>query len=524
MIQLPSRDHLAADLLASVVVFLVALPLCMGVAIASGLPPAVGIITGVVGGVIVGAIQGAPLQVSGPAAGLSVLVLQLVQTYGFGRAALALIFAGALQAVAALAGGGRWFRAVPPSVIHGMLAGIGVLIFAGQFHVMVDDKPKGSGLANLISLPGAVWKGVVPLEATPHEEAALIGLLTIVVLVLWNRFAVGRLRMVPGALVAVIVAATVAGLLKLPIAFVPAPGNLLGLLQLPTAESVRAVDLSLVGAAVALAVIASAETLLCAGAVDRMHNGPRTNYDRELLAQGVGNLLCGLVGAAPMTGVIVRSSANLQAGAKTRFSAIFHGLWLLLFVLLLPGVLRLIPVSSLAAILVFTGAKLVNPSMIKALRRYGRSEVAIYLATIAAIVATDLLKGILVGLALAVIKLLYTLSQLTLTLEDDPVAKRAVLHLRGSATFLRLPDLAETLESVPADRELHVRFDELDYLDHAVLELLMTWEQQHLQRGGTVVIEWDELDRRYHARRRRGAAATGRTADGGVDLATTSER
>lgn len=150
------------DLLASVVVFLVALPLCMGVAIASGAPPAAGLITGIIGGIVVGVLQGAPLQVSGPAAGLAVIVWELIQRHGFPTLGVIVLAAGVIQAVAAVLGGGRWFRAVPPSVIYGMLAGIGVLIFASQFHVMVDDRPKGSGLMNLISVPLAVWKGVMP--------------------------------------------------------------------------------------------------------------------------------------------------------------------------------------------------------------------------------------------------------------------------------------------------------------------------------------------------------------------------
>lgn len=500
-----SRAHLVDDLLASIVVFLVALPLCMGIAIASGLPPATGLITGMIGGLVVGFLQGAPLQVSGPAAGLSVIVFELVQTHGIAALGATIMLAGLIQLGAGLLRGGRWFRAVPPSVIHGMLAGIGVLIFASQFHVMVDDKPKGSGLENLLTLPQAVWKGVVPLDGSPHEEAAAIGLCTIVVLVLWQKFAPKRLRAVPGALVAVAVATAAAAVLKLPIAYVSVPESLASVATLPTLDGLKqALSFSTLGVALALAVIASAETLLCAAAVDKMHSGPRTHYDREMCAQGVGNFLCGLLGAPPMTGVIVRSSANVLAGGKTRRSAILHGVWLLLFVAVLPFVLRKIPVSSLAAILVYTGYKLVNPAVIRQLRRYGRSEVAIYFATIVGIVATDLLKGVLIGLALATAKLLLAFSRLDIRVEDDPNSKRSVLHLRGAATFLRLPDLADALEAVPADRELHVRFDKLDYLDHASLELLMSWEAQHKARGGTVVIEWDELDQRYHRRHASG--------------------
>ncbi len=496
-------DHLMSkivpDALASVVVFLVALPLCMGIAIASGVPPALGLITGIVGGLVVGCIQGSPLQVSGPAAGLAVIVLELVQKHGLQMLGIIVLVAGILQLIAGLLKGGRWFRAVPPSVIHGMLAGIGVLIFTSQFHVMVDDKPKGSAIKNLLSIPEALWNGIVPNSDLPHEEAALIGIITIISLLLWTKLAPKKLKMIPGALVGVVVATVVANVFQFPIAHVSVPDSLAAEAILPTVESLWQLGSPTIWlAALALAIVASAETLLCATAVDRMHHGPRTNYNRELAAQGIGNALCGLLGSLPMTGVIVRSSANVQAGARTRLSAIFHGAWILLLVVTFPQLLRLIPVSSLAAILVYTGYKLVNPAVVTQLRRYGRSEVAIYLITIGAIVTTDLLTGVLVGFGIAVGKLLYRLSRLEVIMEDDPESPHTVMRLRGSASFLALPDIAEALDRVSPSRELRVQFDELDHLDHATIELLMSWEAQHRNNGGKVIINWDELNRRYH--------------------------
>ena len=190
------------DALASVVVFLVALPLCMGIAIASGVPPAAGLVTGIVGGLIVGFFSGAPLQVSGPAAGLSVIVWQLVQTHGVGALGWIVLVAGAVQLVAGLARLGQWFRAVSPAVIHAMLAGIGVLIFASQFHVMVDDAPRGSGLENLLAIPEAVYKGFVPADGSLHFQAAMIGLLTLAVMIGWRPLVPRALRVVPAPLVA----------------------------------------------------------------------------------------------------------------------------------------------------------------------------------------------------------------------------------------------------------------------------------------------------------------------------------
>jgi MFS superfamily sulfate permease-like transporter len=266
--------------------------------------------------------------------------------------------------------------------------------------------------------------------------------------------------------------------------------------------------IALFQSALVIAVVASAETLLCATAVDQMHQGSRTRYDKELSAQGVGNMICGLLGALPMTGVIVRSTANVQAGGKTRISAILHGVWLLAFVAFLAFVLRLIPTSALAAILVYTGYKLLNPKSIKELKTYGWGEVAIYLATVVTIVVADLLTGVIVGIALAGAKLLYTLSHLTTELKVNPDNGWAMLDLHGAATFVRLPRLASELEKVPAQAELHVDFEHLDYIGHACLDLMMTWARQHESTGGKLVIDWESL----HARFSRETSPPGRNA------------
>lgn len=486
------------DLLASVVVFLVALPLCMGIAIASGAPPETGIITGIVGGLVVGLLAGCPLQVSGPAAGLTVVVYQLIQEHGLEMLGIIVLGAGLIQIVAGLLRLGQWFRAVSPAVIQGMLAGIGVLIFASQFHVMVDDSPRGNGIENLLSIPEAVWKGLVPLDGSSHHLAAQIGVLTIGVLALWKMLMPKKLKVIPAPLAAVVLATAVVVAFGLPIKLVDMPGNLLAGLRMPRLEDLALLtNGALVGAAFSVAFIASAETLLCATAVDQMQTGPRTRYDKELWAQGVGNTVCGLLGALPMTGVIVRSAANIEAGARTRLSTVLHGAWLLALVALFPQVLRLIPTASLAAILVFTGYKLMNVKALRELGKYGWSEVVIYAATVVMIVATDLLTGVLVGVGLSLLKLLYLFSHLGIRLEADPVRGRTVLYLEGTATFIRLPKLAAVLENVPGNTELHVHIEGLSYIDHACLDLLMNWEKQHEATGGSLVIDWDSLTARF---------------------------
>lgn len=505
----PARE----DLVASLVVFLVALPLCMGIAIASGVPPALGLITGIVGGLVVGTIQGAPLQVSGPAAGLVVIIVGLVEQHGIENLGVVVLMAGALQLAAGLARGGRWFRAVPPSVVYGMLAGIGVLIFAGQFHVMIDDDPRSGGWANLIAIPEALYKAVAPNATTSHQEAAGLGLLTITTILLWMRFGPARIRtFVPPPLVGVLLASAIANIFAFPVAYVKVPTDLAASLNIPPVPDLELIRVLLVPA-IGLAVVASAETLLSVSAVDKMHSGPRANYNRELSAQGLGNLICGCVGALPMTGVIVRSSANVGAGAQTRWSAILHGVWLLLLVGAFSQMLTLIPVSSLAAMLVYIGAKLASPAVIARLRPYGKGEVTIFLVTTGAVVVTDLLTGVLCGLALAVGKLMLKLSELDITVEDHPETNRTIVHLSGSATFLRLADIAETLEAVKGERELHLHFDRLDHVDHAILELFRSWTDQHKDRGGHVVFDWDLFERKYHFGREQTATESASRMD-----------
>ncbi len=501
-------SDLKHDLFSSVVVFLVAMPLCMGIAVASGAPPATGIITGIVGGLVAGALAGCPLQVSGPAAGLSVIVWQYIQTYGMEKLGVIILLAGVHQMIAAWLQLGQWFRAVSPAVVHGMLSGLGLLIFASQFHIMIDDAPRANGLENILSIPAGIWKAASPTEGGPaHQEAASIGLLTIVTIFLWNKLIPKKLQMVPGVLVGVGLATAATVFYELPIAHVKVRDNLLTVIDLPDFSILaHLLDTSIISASLALAFIASVETLLSATAVDQLHSGPRTRYNKELFSQGVGNAICGLLGALPMTGVIVRSSANVQAGARTRASAIMHGAWLLILVAFLPFVLRQIPTSCLGAILVFTGYKLMNPAVINELKAYGRSEVVIYLGTIGAIVTTNLLTGVLVGVGLAIWKLLYTTQNLETHLEQLTSASTVTyrFHLMGIATFVSLPKLATALEDVPPGVAVEIHFESLRHIDHACLSLLESWAKLHEQKGGRVVIDWEKLQAKtYHVRHRK---------------------
>ncbi len=497
------KATLPRDLMASVVVFLVALPLCMGIAIASGLPPAKGVITGIVGGLVVGWLAGAPLQVSGPAAGLTVLVFELVQQYGAAMLGPILLLAGALQLLAGRLKLGCWFRVTAPAVVYGMLAGIGIVIVLSQLHVMMDAQPEASGLDNLGAFPAALW-AALPFSGGNGMAAASLGLLTIACMWTWDRLRPQRLRLLPGALLGV-AAATLVGLwLGLDVRRVEVPDNLADAISwLHPADLLAFADPGLLVAALAVAFIASAETLLSAAAVDRMHQGPRADFDRELTAQGVGNMLCGVLGALPMTGVIVRSSANVQAGARTRLSAMLHALWLLAAVVLLAALLEQIPVASLAGVLVYTGLKLIDLDALRQLGRYGRMAMLIHVATALTIVATDLLTGVLLGFALTLAQLAWQASRLKIGVVRD--GRRVELRMQGAATFLRVPQLARALQGVPQDAWLHVPMAHLRYIDHACMELLEEWQRANQASGARLIIEARALTRRVEGRRRQAA-------------------
>lgn len=494
-----NRETFTKDLLASLVVFLMAVPLCMGIALASGVPVEKGLITGIIGGIVVGSISGSPLQIAGPAAGLTVLVYEIVNNHGLEALAVILVTAGILQLMMGFARIAQIFRAVSPAVINGMMSGIGITLVLSQIYVIGGMHPKAEGLENIKHLPSLLNHIMDPTSTA--LESINLGVITIAVLMLWKKFAKGKLGAIPAPLMAVVSATVVCTIFNMPVKHVPLPDNIFAGIQLPNFASISHMDpWEIARFAVALAIVASAETLLSAAAVDKLHRGPRTKYDKELIAQGIGNTLCGLVGSLPMTGVIARSSVNVMAGAKTNKSAVMHGFWLLTAVVAIPGLLKLVPIATLAALLLFTGCKLIDTKAIKKLWNFGPRLVGIYAITAIAIVTTDLLVGVLLGVVLSIAKLVYTMTRLDVSVET--IDEKSFLHLHGAATFLSLPALADALDSVPANTELHVCMDELDYVDHACLELIMDWEKQHESTGGTLVMDWGELRAMFKSKRR----------------------
>ncbi|MEU5621407.1 SulP family inorganic anion transporter [[Kitasatospora] papulosa] len=470
--------YLRQDFAASLVVFLVALPLCVGVAVASGVPAELGLVTGIVGGIVTGLMRGSSLQVSGPAAGLTVLVFEAVQSFGLPALGVIVLTTGLLQVGMGALRLGRWFRAISISVVEGMLAGIGLVLIAGQLYAAAGVDAPVSGTGKVTGIPGLLVDAV----SSPAALTSLaLGACTIALVVGWSRMP-KRVRAVPGALAAVVLATLATLAFDLPVETVRVQG-LLDAVQVPAlSEFGGLATLSLLGTIAAFTLIASAESLFSAAAVDRLHDGPRTQYDKELMAQGTGNTVCGILGALPMTAVIVRSSANVQAGARTRASRVLHGVWLLLFAALLPSALALIPLPALAGILIHAGWKLIPLRSLVPLWREHRGEALILVVTAVAIVTINMFEGVLIGLALSVAKAAWDASHIKLEVVDSsPDGVRA--RLSGNATFLRLPKILDSLEALPDDRPVSLDLSGLHHLDHACRTALENWAERHSSSG-----------------------------------------
>lgn len=471
---LGNRDSLRADFTASLVVFLVALPLCVGVAVASGVPAELGLITGVVGGLVTGCMRGSSLQVSGPAAGLTVLVYEAVHSYGLGGLGVLVLMAGLLQLTMGVLKLGRWFRAISVAVVQGMLAGIGLVLIAGQIYSLADATAPAGGLDKLAGLPGLV----TGLASGKGLTAAAVGVATVVVLMVWPKWRRGA-KVLPAPLAAVALATAATALLDLPIARVEVKG-LLESVQPPGMDDFgQLASLGMLGTVLAFTLIASAESLFSAAAVDRLHDGPRTEYDKELIAQGAGNTVCGALGALPMTAVIVRSSANVSAGAKTKLSRVLHGVWLLLFAAALPAALGVIPVAALAGVLVHAGWKLIPLKEIGPLWREHRAEAVVLAVTALSIVLINMFEGVLLGLLMAVVKTAWETSHAHVDVEDPGEGRALYVRVTGNATFLRLPKLLDQLEAAPSDRRVELNLSGLRHVDHACGMALASWEERH---------------------------------------------
>jgi carbonic anhydrase len=467
------RGILRYDVPASLVVFLVALPLSLGIAVASNAPVLAGLIAAIVGGIVAGALGGSPLQVSGPAAGLTVIVAGLVAEFGWAVTCAITVCAGVLQVLFGLSKIARAALAISPVVVHAMLAGIGITIALQQIHVLLGGESHSTAWNNVAALPGQLL--------TAGGPTVFLGVVVITVMLAW-RWAPSPVNKVPGPLVAIVAATLISVAAALDVPRIQLDGSLLDALQLPSLPEGNWGAFAT--GVLTVALIASVESLLSAVSVDRMRPGHRTDFDRELIGQGAANIASGAIGGLPVTGVIVRSSTNVNTGAQTRTSAILHGVWVLVFAVPFAGLAEQIPSSALAGLLVGIGIQLVKRAHIETARRTG--DIAVYLVTVLGVVFLNLLEGVLLGLALAVLLTAWRVVRVKIHAEQAGNDEWHV-GIEGSCTFLSLPRLTATLASVPPATKVTVEMT-VDFLDHAAHDAIDQWRKEHEASGGSVHI------------------------------------
>ena len=479
------------DLPASIVVFFVALPLCLGIALASGAPLFSGLIAGIIGGIVVGAFSGSKIGVSGPAAGLAAIVFAAIATLGYKNFLVAVVIAGGIQILFGVLKLGIIGYYFPSSVIKGMLTGIGIIIILKQIPYFVGYIPaKGEG--TFISIYNALLN-----ISLPNIIIALIGL---GILLLWSKVLINKHKifsLIQGPLVAVIVGIIFYAIFKdnstLAIAnknlvSVPIPedaASFFGQFSFPNFSAITDINVWIV--AFTIALVASLETLLCVEATDKLD--PEKNVtptNRELFAQGTGNILSGLIGGIPITQVIVRSSANIQSGGKSKLSAIIHGFFLLISVIIIPRLLNMIPLSVLAAVLLIVGYKLAKPALFRQMFNLGWKQFIPFTVTVLGIVFIDLLWGIGLGLAVGIVVILIKSFQNSHFLHKEDKSNGEVkmkMTLAEEVTFFNKGAILKELDSLPKDSYLELDVTKTRYLDNDIIEILEDFAYKAKERN-----------------------------------------
>ncbi|MCK9605875.1 MAG: SulP family inorganic anion transporter [Methylomonas sp.] len=500
-----------SDLLAGFLVFLIALPLCLGIAMASGFPPMAGIISAIIGGLVVSRISGSFVTINGPAAGLIVVIVDAVQSLGQGDAMAgyrytlaAIVIASILQVLMGVFKAGKLSAFFPSSVVHGMLAAIGIIIMAKQFHTLLGVKPAAQSLFGTIAeIPRSI------MDMNP--EVSIIGLLGLGLLIIWSLLKNPLLKMIPAPLLVVLLGLALGQYFDLdhihkylflpdaeilphheftigPAFLVAVPENFMAGFYFPDFSKIASYEFWL--AVVAICLVGSLESLLSAAAVDKLDAYKRdSNLNRDLAAVGAGNILSGLIGGLPMIAEIVRSSANVNNGAKTGWSNFFHGAFLLIFVALFPRLIHEIPLSSLAALLVFTGFRLASPKEFAKTLEVGIDNFVIFVVTILSVLATDLLIGVAIGIA---VKLLMHFARglkpgnlFSMAYEVKQTdADTYRIQVSGAAVFSNIISLKSLLADFPKAKNVYFDLSEAELIDHTVMEFIHHFTEEHNQAGG----------------------------------------
>lgn len=506
------KENWRSDLLSGFLVFLIALPLCLGIAMASGFPPMAGIITAIIGGVLVSRVNGSFVTINGPAAGLIVVILSAVQELGAGDAMAgyrytlaAIVVASILQVLMGFFKAGRLSSFFPASVVHGMLAAIGIIIMAKQINVVLGTSPeKGSSLFSTIA---QIPHSIVNL----NPDIAIIGGLGLVILIIWSVIKNPALKMIPAPLIVVLVGMGLARYFDLqhehmylflpdahflphheatvgPKFLVAISDNFMSSFYFP--DFSKAASLEFWEAVVSICLVGSLESLLSAMAVDKLDPYKRhSNLDRDLTAVGAGNLVAGLIGGLPMIAEIVRSSANINNGAKTGWANFFHGVLLLLFVVLFPRLIHSIPLASLAALLVFTGFRLASPKEFAKVMGVGKEQLFMFVVTIIGVLATDLLIGVGIGiLTKFAIHMLRgvrpnNLFKIHFVIEEkDP--DTVVVSIVGAAIFSNFMSLKTALANLENGKRVMFQLNNAYLIDHTVMEFIHDFQHNYEGQGG----------------------------------------
>ncbi|MDX2069862.1 MAG: solute carrier family 23 protein [Haliscomenobacter sp.] len=482
--------YFRTDILSGAVVFLVALPLCLGIALASGAPLFAGIIAGVIGGIVVGILSKSQLSVSGPAAGLTAIILAAIGTLGSYQTFLvAVVLAGGIQIVLGLVKAGTISNYFPSNVIEGMLTAIGIIIILKQVpHAIGYDVDNEGDFFFIEKNTGHnTFSALIDAVNYSHLGAITITLVSLAILIAFNKVAfLKKLKVVPGALVVVIVGVLINEFFKLSgsslvisqehLVSLPVPksfNDFTGQFSLPNFAEITRPDVWVV--ALTIAVVASIETLLCIEASDKLDPLKRyTDTNRELLAQGTGNILSGLLGGLPMTSVIVRTSANINSGGRTKTATIAHGILLLLAVVSIPAILNKIPLACLAAVLLMIGYKLASPAVFKHMWKSGKYQFIPFIITVVAVVFTDLLEGVAIGLVVSVFFILRANLKLAYFFKKEEYHEGEVITIKlaQEVSFLNKAAIKQTLNHLPAQSKVVIDATDTFYIDHDVVQLI----------------------------------------------------
>lgn len=481
--------NLKSDFASGLVVFLVALPLCLGIAMASGAPLFSGIIAGVVGGIVVGYLSQSQLSVSGPAAGLTAIVLTAITDFGaFNIFLTAVFFAGIIQLLLGLIKAGSISNYFPTNVIEGMLAGIGIIIILKQLPHAFGYDSDFEGDESFLQDDGSnTFSALAALLDHVQLGSILITLISLAILIAWDKVpALKKLKLVPGALVAVILGVVLNEIFiasgssleiqKQHLVTLPVPTSIEEFKAILVFPDFTAITNSKVWiTALTIAIVASIETLLCIEAADRMDAMKRyTDTNVELRAQGIGNMVSSLLGGLPMTSVVVRTSANNNAGAKSKMSTIIHGFLLLLSVILIPAILNKIPLATLAAVLLMVGYKLAKPATFKHFWEKGKYQFVPFIATLVGVVFTDLLKGVALGIFISIIFVLKGNLKRAYSFRKEAYADGDIIHidLAQEVSFLNKAAIKSTLKAIPENSKVIINAQDTVYIAHDILDLI----------------------------------------------------